>query len=139
MSHNLGNTTNFQLTSPDGFWTLLSAVQQANVTANANYLLGQVEAAFATTAGKTDGTPGWFGNYTSKFGTSNRQQVLFDNVLGPGAPDGGGASNNGYGTPIHVDTQSNNGTIGTAGPEVSMLWMAEWSEILMSLTKNWNS
>ena len=126
MAHNFGNTTNFQVDSPDGFWAGLSAVQQANVTANANYLLGRVEAAFTTTTG-------WFGTDTSKFGTSNRQQVLFD------TPDGKGASNNGYGTPIHVDTQSNNGTIGIAGPEVSMLWMAEWSEILMSLTKNWNS
>ena len=88
MSHNFANTTNFQVDSPDAFWASLSAAQQANVTANANYLLGQVEAAFATTAGTTSGAPGWFGNYTGKFGTSNRQQVLFDNVLGPGTPDG---------------------------------------------------
>jgi hypothetical protein len=126
MSHNFGNTNNFQVDSPDSFWAALSAVQQADVTANANYLLGQVEAAFTTTTG-------WFGTDTSKFGTSNRQQVLFDQ------PDNSGAFNNGFGNPIHVDTQSNNGTIGMAGPEVSMLWMAEWSEVLMSLTSNWNS
>ena len=84
------------------------------MTANANYLLGQVEAAFTTTTG-------WFGTDTSKFGTANRQQVLFDQ------PDNSGAFNNGYGSAIHVDTQSNNGTIGTAGPEVSMLsfWPSE--------------
>ena len=133
MSHNFGNTTNFQVASTDSFWGTLSAAQQTNVTANANYLLGQVEAAFATTAGKTDGTLGWFGNYASKFGTSNRQQVLLDQK------DGTGASNTGYGNPINEDSQSNNNTIGTAGPIVSMLWMAEWSEVLMSLTSNWNA
>ena len=79
MSHNFGNTINFQVDSPDSFWAALSAVQQANVTANANYLLGQVEAAFTTTTG-------WFGTDTSKFGTSNRQRVLFDQ------PDNSGAS-----------------------------------------------
>ena len=126
MAHNFGNTTNFEIDSPDSFWSGLSAMQQTNVTDNANYLLGQVEAAFTTTTG-------WFGTDTSKFGTSNRQQVLFDQ------PDNSGAYNNGYGNPIHLDTQSNNGTVGTAGPEVSMLWMAEWSEVLMSLTSNWNA
>jgi hypothetical protein len=126
MAHNFGNTTNFQLASSDGFWAGLSAAQQTNVAANANYLLGQVEAAFTTTTG-------WFGTDTSKFGTSQRQQVLFDQ------PDSSGAFNNGYGNPIHIDTQSNNGTIGTAGPIVSMLWMAEWAEVLMSLTSTWNA
>jgi hypothetical protein len=126
MTHNFGNTTNFQIDSPDGFWAGLSAAQQTNVTANANVLVGQVEAAFTTTTG-------WFGTDTSKFGTSHRQQVLFDQ------PDNTGAFNNGYGAPIHIDTQSNNGSIGTAGPIVSMLWMAEWSEILMSLTSTWNA
>ncbi len=126
MSHNFGNTTNFQVATSDSFWSGLSAVQQTNVTANANYLLGQAEAAFTTTTG-------WFGTDTSKFGPSNRQEVLFDQ------PDNSGAFNTGYGNPIHVDTQSNNGTISVAGPEVSMLWMAEWSEVLMSLTSDWNS
>jgi hypothetical protein len=125
MAHNFGNTTNFQLNSPDGFWNGLSAAQQGNVTANANFLLGQVEAAFTTTTG-------WFGTDTSKFGTSNRQQVVFDQ------PDNSGAFNNGYPTAIHIDTQSNNGSA-SGGPIVSMLWMAEWSEILMSLTSNWSA
>jgi hypothetical protein len=126
MAHNFGNTTNFQVDSLDGFWAGLSAAQQTNVTANANYLLGQVEAAFTTTTG-------WFGTDTSKFGTAHRQVVLFDQ------PDNSGAFNNGYGNPIHIDTQSSNGTIATAGPIVSMLWMAEWSEVLMSLTASWNA
>jgi hypothetical protein len=63
MSHNFGNTINFQFASPDGFWAGLSAAQQTDVTANANYLMGQVEPAFTTTTG-------WFGTDTSKFGTS---------------------------------------------------------------------
>ena len=126
MTHSFGNSTNFQLATTDGFWNGLSAAQQTNVTANANYLLGQAEGAFTTTTG-------WFGTDTSKFGTSNRQQVLLDQ------PDNSGAFNNGYGNPIHVDAQSSNATIGTAGPIVSMLWMAEWSEVLMSLTSTWNA
>ena len=126
MTHSFGNSTNFQLATTDGFWASLSAAQQTNVTANANYLLGQAEGAFTTTTG-------WFGTDTSKFGTSNRQQVLLDQ------PDGSGAFNKGYGNPIHVDAQSSNATIGTAGPIVSMLWMAEWSEVLMSLTSTWNA
>ena len=125
MAHNFGTTTNFQVDSPDSFWSGLSATQQTNVTNNANYLLGQLEAAFTTTTG-------WFGTDTTKFGTSNRQEILFDQ------PDNGGAFNNGYGNPIHVDTQSNNSS-STAGPEVSMLWMAEWVEVLMSLTSHWNA
>src|SRR5262245_30948898 len=102
MAHNFGNTKNFQLASPDSFWSGLSAAQQTDVTANANYLLGQVEAAFTTTTG-------WFSTDTSKFGTSQRQQVLFDK------PDGSGASNSGYGSAINIDAQSNDSTIGTAG------------------------
>ena len=125
MAHNFGNTTNFLVDTTDAFWAGLSAVQQTNVTSNANFLLGQVEAAFTTTTG-------WFGTDTSKFGTSHRQEVVFDN------PDNGGAFNNGYGSAIHVDTQSNNAST-TAGPEVCMVWMAEWSEILMSLTSNWHA
>jgi hypothetical protein len=126
MAHNFGNTTNFRVDTTDGFWAGLSAAQQTNVAANANYLVGQVEAAFTTTTG-------WFGTDTSKFGTSHRQEVVFDQ------PDNSGAFNNGYGSAIHVDTQSNNGTIATAGPIVSMLWMAEWAEVLMSLTGKWNA
>lgn len=125
MSHNFGTTTNFSVDTTDAFWAGLSATQQTNVTNNANYLLGQVEAAFTTTTG-------WFGTDTSKFGTSHRQEVTLDQA------DGSGAFNNGYGNPIHVDTQSSNGT-STGGPIVSMLWMAEWSEVLMSLTSNWNA
>jgi mRNA-degrading endonuclease toxin of MazEF toxin-antitoxin module len=109
------------LTEADG---VLSAAQQATVTANSNFLLGQVEAAFTATTG-------WFGTDTTRFGTSSRQQVLFDQA------DSGGASNGGYGSSINLDVQSNNNA-NTAGPIVSM-WMTEWSEILMSLTSTWHS
>ena len=126
MTHHFGSTTNFTVDTEDSFWTGLSSTEQTNVTANANYLLGQMEAAFTTTTG-------WFATPNGKFGPNNQQEVLFD--LGFDT----GASNSGYGTPIHSDPQQDNSTIGTAGPIVSMLWMAEWSEILMSLTSNWNS
>ncbi|MDQ2836462.1 MAG: hypothetical protein M3Y42_00500 [Actinomycetota bacterium] len=126
MTHNFGTTTNFKVDTTDSFWNGLSATQQTDVAANAGALLGNVEAAFTTTTG-------WFGTDTSKFGTSHRQEVVFDQA------DNSGAFNNGYGNAIHVDTQSNNGTIGTAGPIVSMLWMAEWVEVLMSLTSVWNA
>lgn len=121
-----GDTTNFHLYSPSGFWGGLSGSQQTHVSANANFLLGQVEAAFTTTTG-------WFGTDTGKFGTSHRQDVVFDQA------DNSGAFNNGYGHPIHVDTQSNDSTVTTGGPIVSMLWMAEWAEVLMSLTGAWNA
>jgi hypothetical protein len=125
MAHNFGSTTHFQVSSPDSNWSAFTAVEQTNVTANANYLIGQVEAAFTTTTG-------WFGTDTTKFTGSNQQQIWFDQ------PFDSGAFNNGYGNPIHVDTQDDNGG-STAGPEVAMVWMAEWSEVLMSLTGTWNS
>lgn len=137
MTHALGTTTNFRLDSPDGsgsFWAGLSAAEQANITGHANFLIGPaggpgtksvLEAAFDTTTG-------WFGTDTSKFGTGNRQEVSFD------TPDKGGASNNGYGHPIHIGAQADDA--GNDGDQVAaMLWMAEWSEILMSLTSNWNA
>ena len=125
----VGNTTNFTVAYDDSIVSAQPAAKQAqtkaNLIANCNFLLGQVEAAFTTTTG-------WFATDTSKFGTGNRQQVDLDQ------PDNSGAFNNGYGNPIHTDPQSQNSS-STAGPIVSMLWMAEWSEVLMSLTSNWNA
>lgn len=125
MAHNFGTKTDFQVSTSDSFWSGLSAAQQTNVAANAAFLLGQVETAFGTTTG-------WFGTDTSKFGTAHRQQIILDQA------DNSGAFNNGYGNPIHLDAQSNNATA-TGGPIISMLWIAEWSEVLMSLTSNWNA
>lgn len=125
MSHSFGNTTNFQLDAIDSFWNGLSSARKANVAANATFLQGQVEAAFTTTTS-------WFGTDTTRFGTSTRQEVGVDQA------DGSGAFNNRYGSAIRVDSQSNNGGA-TGGPIVCALWMAEWSEILMSLTSDWNA
>ncbi|HET6248265.1 MAG TPA: InlB B-repeat-containing protein [Tepidisphaeraceae bacterium] len=127
-----GLTTNFQVQYPD--FTNLPAAQlapwQANVQSNANYLLSGmpaiVESAFLTTTG-------WFGTDTSKFGSSNRQQILLD------LSNNGGAYNTGYGNPIHVDGQYLNSS-SSAGPIVAMVWMNEWVEVLMSLTNGqWNA
>ena len=126
---NVGQTTNFSVSFDDALVSAQPPANQAqtraNLTANCNALLGQVETAFTTTTG-------WFGTDTSKFGTSHQQQVNLDQV------DDNGASNNGYGHPISQDGQSQNSGA-SAGPIVSMLWMAEWSEVLMSLTSNWNA
>jgi Listeria-Bacteroides repeat domain (List_Bact_rpt) len=129
---NAGVTTNFQVEYPN--FTNLPAAQlapwQANVQANANYLLSGtpaiIETAFTTTTG-------WFGTDTTQFGPSHRQQILLD------LSDNGGAYNNGYGNPIHVDGQYLNNT-SSAGPIVAMVWMNEWVEVLMSLTNGqWNA
>ncbi len=126
---NVGQTTNFSVSFDDALVSAQPAAKRAqtktNLTANCNALLAQVEAAFTTTTG-------WFGTDTSKFGTSHQQQVNLDQT------DNNGASNNGYGHPISQDGQSQNSGA-TAGPIVSMLWMAEWSEVLMSLTSTWNA
>jgi hypothetical protein len=125
----VGQTTNFTVDYDDSLVSAQPPANQAqtkaNLIANCNSLLGQVETAFTTTTG-------WFGTDVTKFGTGHRQQVNLDQV------DGNGASNNGYGNSISQDGQSQNSSA-TAGPIVSMLWMAEWSEVLMSLTSNWNA
>jgi hypothetical protein len=128
---NGGLTQNFQVEYQDTLYTGLPAAQKAqvkaNLIANANYLLNVVEGAFTTTTG-------WFGTDTTKFGTPNRQQSYLN------LADNGGANNNGYGNPINVDSQSQNATIAVAGPEVAMVWVNEWAEILMSLTNGqWNA
>jgi hypothetical protein len=125
----IGNTTNFTIQYDDSLVSAQPAANQAatraNIVANCNYLLGQVEGAFTTTTG-------WFATPSGKFGTGNRQVVELNLV------DGKGASNNGYGSAIQVDSQSQNSS-STAGPVVSMLWMAEWAEILMSVGGVWNA
>lgn len=126
MTHHFGSTPNFTVDTEDKFWSGLTNSEQANITANANYLIGQMEAAFATTTG-------WFATPSGKFGSANPQKILLDRNF-----DGGG-TNNGYGKPIYIDPQQDNATIATAGPIVSMVWMNEWSEVLMSLTGRWNA
>lgn len=127
-----GVTFNFQVQYP--IYTGIPASQlppiQAALQANANYLLSgnpaQIEVAFATSTT-------WFGTDITKFGPSNRQQIDLDVQFD------GGANNTGYGHPIHVDGQYLNPTIATAGPEVAMVFAAEWAEVLMGLQGSWNS
>ena len=104
MTHNFTNTTDFQLDTTDSFWNGLTATQKTNVGNNATFLAGQAEGAFTTTTG-------WFGTDTTRFGTSHRQEVSFD------LPDNNGASNNGYGSTIHIAAQANNSG-SSAGPIV---------------------
>ncbi len=103
---------------------------QANLVANANYLLSgtpaQIETAFATCTG-------WFATPASKFGASNRQSIILDLV------NNGGAYNTGYPNPIHTDGQYLNASLAVAGPEVAMVFAAEFAEVLMSIAGNWNA
>jgi Listeria-Bacteroides repeat domain (List_Bact_rpt) len=127
-----GLTTNFAVTYPT--YTGLPAAQlapiEANLVANANYLLAgtpaRLEAAFNTATG-------WFATPGGKFGASNRQAVVLDQI------NGGGAYNNGYPSTIHVDGQYLNSTVATAGDEVAMVFAAEFVEVLMAIAKNWNA
>lgn len=130
----VGQTTNFTVGYDDSLVSAQPAANQAqtkaNLIANCNFLLDPTATPLVETAFIT--TTGWFGTDVTKFGTGNRQQIKLD------LADGSGASNNGYGNPIHVDSQSQNSGA-SAGPIVAMLWMAEWSEVLMSLTSTWNA
>jgi hypothetical protein len=123
-----GQTTNFLVqyenTLPD----------QANVIANANALLPVLETEFTVTTG-------WFNTPSGKFGAGQQQVVnvnLADTSTGGGGISEPGANNGGYGTAINVDSQ-NLFTGTTAGQRVQNVFMAEWSEILMSLTSTWHS
>ncbi len=121
---NNGLTTNFNisysdsLTGGDGTTT--------DVIDNANALLGVVESEFAVTTG-------WFSTPAAKFGTGSRQRVKLD--LNPGS----GANNSGYGSTINLDAQSATDNHTTGADVVGMVFMAEWSEILMSVAGNWNA
>ena len=121
---NGGLTSNFDVsyddsrTGPDGTTT--------DIVANANALLGVVENEFSVTTG-------WFGTPSGKFGTGNRQRVKLD--LAPGS----GANNSGYGSDINLDSQSATDDHALAAAVVGMVFMAEWSEILMSVAGNWNA
>jgi hypothetical protein len=86
-------------------------------------------------------TTGWFNTPGGKFGTGQQQIVnlnLADTSTGGGGINEPGANNNGYSSAINVDAQ-NLFTGATAAGRVQDVFMAEWSEILMSLTSNWHS
>jgi hypothetical protein len=120
-----GKTTNFDVYYNDS----LNSV--ANMVDNANALLGVVENEYTVTTG-------WFGTPAGKFGTGNRQKVKLD--LNATATSFPGGNNSGYGSDINLDAQNatNNHTV--AAQRVEMVFMAEWSEILMSLSNGkWNA
>lgn len=126
-----GQTTNFDVQYED------SLPNQANVIANANALLAVVENEFNVTAGS-----GWFNTPGGKFGPSHRQIInlnLPDTSTGTGTTFPG-ANNHGYGTAINLDSQNLTSNLSTASGRVGMVFIAEWSEILMSLTEGrWNA
>jgi hypothetical protein len=78
---------------------------------------------------------------SGKFGAGHQQVVnlnLPDTATGGGGISEPGANNSGYGNPINCDAQNLVAGAIAAG-RVQDVFMAEWSEVLMSLTKNWNS
>jgi hypothetical protein len=123
-----GQTTNFIVQIEN------TLPNQANVIANANALLPVLETEFTVTTG-------WFNTPSGKFGAGQQQVVnvnLPDTNTGGGNINEPGANNGGYGTAINVDSQ-NLFTGATAAGRVQNAFMAEWSEILMSLTSNWHA
>ena len=123
-----GQTTNFIVQIEN------TLPNQANVIANANALLPVLETEFTVTTG-------WFNTPSGRFGAGQQQVVnvnLPDTNTGGGNISEPGANNGGYGTAINVDSQ-NLFTGATAAGRVQNAFMAEWSEILMSLTSNWHA
>jgi hypothetical protein len=120
-----GQTTNFEV------WYEDSLVSKTNVVDNANALLGVVENEFSITTG-------WFQTPSGKFGTSHRQKVNLD--LNATATSFPGANNSGYVSDINVDAQNATNDHTVAAGRVEHVFMAEWSEILMSLSGGkWNA
>src|SRR5664280_959472 len=123
--NNNGQTTNFDM------WYEDSLLTTANVVANANALLGVVENEFNVTTG-------WFATPSGKFSTSHRQKVNLN--LNATATSFPGANNSGYGTDINLDAQNATNDHTVAAGRVENVFMAEWSEILMSLSNGkWNA
>jgi hypothetical protein len=124
-----GETTNFSVWYDSNTKNLPN---QSVVIANANALLGVVETEFTATTG-----PDWFNTPLSTKFQNDPSGPVKQRVNLYWAPPSG-AQNNGYKTPIIVDSVDNTGDPTVAG-QVEALFMAEWSEILMSITNNWNS
>ena len=123
-----GQTTNFIVQIEN------TLPNQANVIANADALLPVLETEFNITTG-------WFNTPSGKFGAGHQQVVnvnLPDTNTGGGNISEPGANNNGYGSAINLDSQ-NLFTGATAAGRVQNAFMAEWSEILMSLTSTWHA
>lgn len=121
---NNGLTTNFHVQYEN------TLADQANVIANANSLLGVVE-------NELNVTTGWFNVSSSKFGPGNRQVVNLNLADSPTSFPG--ANNSGYGNAINLDAQNLTSNATLAAGRVENVFMAEWSEILMSIVGNWNA
>ena len=126
-----GSTTNFQVQYENNPVILPN---QAIVIANANALLAGTP---PLVENEFNVTTGWFNTPGGKFGTGNRQVL---NLNGAATPTNyPGASNTGYPNPINLDAQNIPGDPATVG-RVEDVFIAEWSEILMSLTGGkWNA
>ena len=94
------------------------ANKRQQVITNANALMDVVEEEFAATTR-------WFNTPHDKFGTSHRQVVNLNQSVDSGA------GNHGYGRDINLDAF---GDSDHPQENIKMLFMAEWVEILMSLT-----
>jgi hypothetical protein len=124
-----GKTTNFWIRYED------SLPDQTNVINNANSLLGVVESEFNVTTG-------WFGTPSTQFGTSHRQEVRLDQAdtaISGGGFSFPGASNNGFGNPISLDSQNLMSDAPLPAQRVGMVFMAEWVEVLMDVRGNWDA
>ena len=123
-----GQTTNFLVQYEN------TLPNQSNVIANANALLPVLETEFTVTTG-------WFNTPSGRFGAGQQQVVnvnLADTTGGGGSINEPGANNSGYGSAINLDAQ-NLFSGATAAGRVQNVFMAEWSEILMSLTSSWHA
>ena len=94
------------------------ANKRQQVITNANALMDVVEEEFAATTR-------WFNTPHDKFGTSHRQVVNLNQSVDSGA------GNHGYGRDINLDAF---GDSDHPQENIKMVFMAEWVEILMSLT-----
>ena len=94
------------------------ANKRQQVITNANALMDVVEEEFAATTR-------WFNTPHDKFGASHRQVVNLNQSVDSGA------GNHGYGRDINLDAF---GDSDHPQENIKMVFMAEWVEILMSLT-----
>ena len=130
-----GKTQNFLIQYDDTLPDPNGVSPAANVITNADALIGVVENEFNVTTG-------WFGTPAGKFGTGHRQVVnlnLADTAGSGGSIGEPGANNSGYGSAINLDAQNLFADTTVGSNRVQNVFMAEWSEILMSVAGNWNA